>query len=181
MRIAELCSLKWKDIDLEHGVIHVHSQQLVDRETGEYFYANWTKNEKGTPNGGRYIPIFDETREIILEYRDAFNKTGIKSEWVFANEDGSWIKVDSQYAQFLRRISSKCGCQMSNNHAIRIYFNSFVLIPAGVSLPNRARILGHTEEVNLSHYTFEEHDYVWTTYEKVTKYRRNAGLSARGD
>jgi len=42
-------------------------------------------------------------------------------------------------------------------------------------------ILGHTEEVNLSHYTFEEHDYVWTTYEKVTKYRRNAGLSARGD
>ena len=70
---------------------------------------------------------------------------------------------------------------MSNNHAIRIYFNSFVLIPAGVSLPNRARILGHTEEVNLSHYTFEERDYVWTTYEKVTKYRRNAGLSARGD
>ena len=86
-------------------------------------------------------------------------EAGIKSEWVFANPDGSWIKSDTDYQKFLQRLSLKFNFPMKNNHAIRMYFNSFVLIPAGISVTDRAKILGHSPEVNLKNYSFEDRKY----------------------
>lgn len=40
-----------------------------------------------------------------------------------------------------------------------MYFNSYVLIPASISLADRAKLLGHFPDVNLKNYTFERHDY----------------------
>lgn len=41
MRAAELCALKWSDIDEKN--IHIHAQQLTQRDTGnrDYYYAPW--------------------------------------------------------------------------------------------------------------------------------------------
>ena len=114
--------------------------------------------------------MFPQTIAILEELREKQQLAGIKSEYVFANPDGSFISVDSQYIQFLQRISKKFGFGISNNHAIRIYFNSYVLVPAGVSLPNRAKILGHSEEVNLKYYTFEDREYLVDVNIKVTTY-----------
>lgn len=48
----------------------------------------------------------------------------------------------------------RLGLKRTNNHAIRMYFNSYVLIPKGFNVSERAQYLGHSEEVNLKHYTF---------------------------
>ena len=97
-------------------------------------------------------------------------KHGIESEYVFANLDGSWIKSDTHYQKFLQRLSRKFGYEISNNHAIRMYFNSYVLIPAGVEVADRARILGHSPEVNLKFYTFESRDYCENAYNSICSY-----------
>ena len=40
-----------------------------------------------------------------------------------------------------------------------MYFNSYVLIPKGIQVTNRARLLGHSPEVNLKNYSFADYDY----------------------
>ena len=38
-------------------------------------------------------------------------------------------------------------------------FNSYVLIPLGIPVTDRAKLLGHSVETNLKHYSFEDKDY----------------------
>ena len=40
-----------------------------------------------------------------------------------------------------------------------MYFNSYVLIPAGVSDADRAEIMGHSQKVNSEHYTYANRNY----------------------
>ncbi len=157
MRAGELCSLKWSDI--KNGEIHIHTQQLKNKRTGKYEYVFYTKNEKGISKGGRYFPVTHEIECLLLELKEAQRKAGIKSEWVFANKDGSWILADTCYEKFLHKICVKLGFTLTNNHAIRKYFNSYVLIPMGLSETNRAKLLGHSVEVNLHNYSFADHNY----------------------
>lgn len=176
LRIGEECALEKEDIDWDNNRIHVNKQQLCDKETDEYFVANYTKseNERGEIVDGRYVPLLPETREILLEMYEKQKQAGIKSKYVFANPDGSWIKKESQYTQFLERLSRKFGYKISNHHAIRKYFNSYVLIPAGIEVADRAKIMGHSIETNQNNYTFEHHDYCERSYAKLTN-AKNAG------
>ena len=41
--------------------------------------------------------------------------------------------------------------------------NSNVLIPMGISVADRAKLLGHSVETNLEHYSFAQKDYVENT------------------
>ncbi len=167
VRSAELCSLKQTDIT-EYG-IHIHSQQLKDKETKTYYYAPWTKDEKRVPRGGRYYPITEEIDILLKEIREAQKKAGIESEWLFANKDGSWILADIQYESFLHKICSSLGYTLTNNHAIRMYVNSYVLVPNDIKTPNRARLLGHSEAVNSKYYTFEDYDYCESTRKALNR------------
>ena len=160
MRAGELCSLRWTDI--ANGRIHIHTQQLKNRETGRYEYVSWTKNEKGIPKGGRYFPVTSQIADLFSELKEAQKRAGIRSEWIFANQDGSWIITDTCYGKFLNRICKTLGYSITNNHAIRMYFNSYVLIPKGIQVTNRARLLGHSPEVNLKNYSFADYDYCET-------------------
>ena len=122
MRCAELCSLMKIDVSFEMNYIHVHSQQLKKDGTQKYEYAPYTKEEKGNSKGGRYVPLLPEAKEMLMELYKKQEELGIKSEYVFANPDGSWIKSDTHYQKFLQRLSRKFGYELSNNHAIRMYF-----------------------------------------------------------
>ncbi len=170
MRAAELSSLKKTDIDFETKQIHVHSQQLKIKETMQYTYADYTKNERGNSQGGRYVPLLPEAEKYLRELFERQKELGIDSEWVFTDEKGDWVKNDSQYIQFLRRMSRHFHLNITNNHAIRMYFNSYVLIPAGIVVTDRARILGHSPEVNLNNYSFEDREYCKKAGEKIISF-----------
>ena len=103
MRAAELSSLKKEDIDFDLKRIHVHSQQLKIKETLEYTYADYTKNERGNAQGGRYVPLLPEAEKYLKKLFRLQDKLGIDSEWVFTDEDGNWVKNDTQYIQFLKK------------------------------------------------------------------------------
>ncbi len=173
LRAAELTSLKWEDIDFENLRIHVHSQQLWNRETKDFLYTSITKSEKmrkDISSTGRYVPIYKPTLNVLTKLKEKQKELGINSEWVFCHPDGSWLRCDTEYMQPLRRLCQKLGFQLSNNHAIRMYFNSYILIPAGVVVSDRARIMGHNVEVNLKNYTFESAEYCDKTRNCVDDY-----------
>ncbi len=168
LRIGELCSLKKEDVNFNEKYIHVHAQQLEEKDGDGFGYVDHTKNEKNGSLGGRYVPLTDNVCELLQELFEKQQQFGIKSEWVFCNENGDWIR-HTQYSQFLRRLSKKFGYGITNNHAIRMYFNSYKLVPLGVEAPERAKMLGHSIEVNLKHYSFADRDYCEKIRQKLNK------------
>ncbi|MBE5823931.1 MAG: phage integrase family protein [Butyrivibrio sp.] len=159
VRVGELCSLKW--VDIKDTEIHIHSQQLVKMKNGHksYYYDHHTKNEKGLTEEGRYFPLTSKIRSLLSEISNLQKELGIKSEYIFCNRDGEWIKKDS-YISFLRRLCKSKGFKVTNNHAFRMSLNCNVFIPAGMDDPMRAALLGHSIETNLRDYTFARKGYV---------------------
>ena len=172
VRVGELCSLKWADI--REDCIHIHSQQLSEeREKGHttYYYDPHTKNEKGISCEGRDFPLTDAIDSILFELKSLQNELGIQSDFIFCHENGEWIKTDA-YLTFLRRLCTSLGFKVTNNHALRMSLNSNVLIPLGISAPDRAAMLGHSVETNLRNYSFAQKSYI----EDVRK-RLNTGFA----
>ncbi len=157
MRAAELCAFREEDIEDER--IHIHAQQLYEKKKGgkHYYYAGWTKDEKGMSQGGRYFPITDSIRELLDENRETKERLNICSEYVFCHPDGEWIKTDA-YETFLRRMMTSLGISVTNNHAFRMSLNSNIFIPAGIPVTERARLLGHSPKTNLQYYSYAGKD-----------------------
>lgn len=155
MRAGELCALKWADIDYQRNVINIHAQQLYKvREGGkEYYYVSYTKNEKGISRGGRQFPLTDAIKGLLDEIKAVQGEKCSPSEFVFCHENGEWIKTDA-YETCLRRICQSLKFKVTNNHALRMSLNSNILIPLGIPVTERARMLGHSVETNLRNYSF---------------------------
>ncbi len=153
VREGEIPSLKWSDIT--KNAIHIHSQQNDERRDGTkvFYYNPTTKNEKGESNNGRYIPLTKRIKEILDEIKAKQEALGISSEWVFCKKNGEWITTVSYY-ESLYSLSKLLGLKLSNNHAFRIALNSYVLVPMGLNPSERAKLLGHSVQTNLEHYTF---------------------------
>ena len=102
MRVGELCALKWDDVQAD--AIHIHAQQLMYKENGRnYYYVDWTKDEKGFSQGGRRFPITIEIRNLLSEIKSVQDSLGIKSEYVFCNREGRWIYTKA-YSDCLRAL-----------------------------------------------------------------------------
>ncbi len=95
----------------------------------------------------------------MKEIKDLQDELGIRSEFIFCNEDGEWIKTDA-YHTFLRRICQSKGFKVTNNHALRMSLNSNVLLPMGISAADRAAMLGHSVQTNLLFYSYEQKNYL---------------------
>ena len=152
MRVGELCALKWDDVQAD--AIHIHAQQLMYKENGRnYYYVDWTKDEKGFSQGGRRFPITIEIRNLLSEIKSVQDSLGIKSEYVFCNREGRWIYTKA-YSDCLRALCRSLGFQVTNNHAFRMSLNSNVFIPLGIPVTERARLLGHSVETNEKYYSY---------------------------
>ena len=161
VRVGELCSLRWADINFKEREIHIHTQQLYTVKDGHYSYyeAGYTKNEKGHSKGGRLFPLTNEIKALLTEYSEVLNRENIVSEYVFCYSDGTWMNTMS-YKSFLSKLCRKYDLKATSNHALRRSLNSNVLIPNGISEADRAKLLGHSVETNLRHYSYAKKDYI---------------------
>ena len=118
----------------------------------------WTKNEKKHEGKGRFFPITNEIKLLLFELKELQNSLGIKSEYVFCTKEGDWITT-RHYESALATVCKGLNLPKTNNHAIRMYLNSYIFIPAGIPVTDRAALLGHTVETNLKNYSFESTEY----------------------
>lgn len=160
MRVAEICGLKW--VDISDKFIHIHRQLLSEYDASEkcdkYYLVDYTKNEKGVSQGGRYFPISPNIMAILDELKSVQTELGITSEYVFCNRNGNWTTTEA-YSNVLYRLCKSLGFGITNNHAFRMSLNSNVFIRKyNFDVATRAKLLGHSVEVNLRYYTFEARD-----------------------
>lgn len=151
MRSAELCALRWEDIEANY--IHIHRQQLLDNSVKgqrKYFEVQYTKEERKHPHGGRRFTRTPEINEILY-FAKALEGDSI---YVFHDTNGDWIKKDG-YGHYLAKRCHALGIETTNNHAFRMALNS-ELISQDFDAAKRALLLGHSVETNERHYSLTD-------------------------
>lgn len=160
MRAGELCSIKWSDVNTKDKTLHIHSQQLNNKRKGGkvYYYAPWTKDERGVSQGGRHFPLTDAIKDILDELKALQEENGIESEYIFCHRNGEWIKTDA-YETCLRRLMKSLKLNVTNNHTFRKTLNCNVFIDKmHLSVAKRAMLLGHSIATNEKYYSFPSKD-----------------------
>ena len=129
LRRGELLGLKWCDIDLKKGIIHVHRQ--VARVNGEV-----REVPLKTKNAYRSIAISKEAVEMLKEM-----ERQKRSEYVFPSPTGGPISPDS-VRHMLHRVLKRAGLPELRFHDLRHTFATLAL-QNGVDIKTVSGMLGH--------------------------------------
>lgn len=146
MRVAEIAALRWDHIF--EGYILVELSEKSNSKKNK-FWIDTTKNKKT-----RKFPMTEEIRQLLKKIKQVEEEYGYSCEWVFADEKG---RIHAPRISACAK--TKCR-QLGINpigkgiHGYRKTLNS-KMRQIGVSCPQAAAMLGHSEEVNRKYYTFD--------------------------
>lgn len=143
LRLGEICSLKWTDIDLQGKVLHVNTtvQRIaVDGKQGR------TTLLEGNPKSvfsKREIPLSEKLIELIIPYYNTSAKYVINNDRpmeprTYQNKFYSYLKT--------------AGVEKKNFHALRHTFATNC-IDSGTDIKSLSEILGHSDvKITLNRY-----------------------------
>jgi len=147
LRRAELLGLRWQDVDLEHGVLHiVQSSNYVSRKG---VYVSTPKTE----DSDRYLHISRTAVLILLEYKkwqdemqanagDAWEGTSTDDR-IFTNEVGRPL-FPTSITRWMNKFIKRTGLPASSVHSLRHTYAS-LLIADGTPLVVVSSNLGHAQ------------------------------------
>ena len=125
LRQGELRALKWDDVDLVRGVVHVRRSAY--------------RMQVGTPktkSSRRDVPLSPQALAELKEHRH------LRGEFVFCNEDGSMLRKEQGKRQ-LWHACKRAGLRRVRWHVLRHTFASH-LVMRGRSLKEVQELMGHT-------------------------------------
>lgn len=160
-RPGELCALRWDDLRCGSDgkpMLHIHAQIKEIGMKRKYEYVPITKDEKGVSRGGRYFPLTTNALAILDEMRHMQEQYNMDDGFIFCHRDGSFIPPDS-YAIYVKSVFNSVGIKGKSSYVFRRGVNQ-LLDSRGVSPTNRAKLLGHTVQTNISYYTFASRDVI---------------------
>lgn len=147
MRRGELLALRWDDIDMKSGAIHVTKSQykLAGQETQ-------IKNTK-TPKSVRTLYLPRQAVDLLRSWRDEQAKTfpAHNDLPVFTNRNGGPLSPDCVTTTW-RNFLKKYGLPHRKLHALR-HSTATLLLSAGHSLADVSAQLGHSNLKTTAIYT----------------------------
>ena len=146
LRRGELLGLKWSDIDLDKGIIHVRRQVL--RQNGEVAEAPLK-----TKNSYRNIAIGADTIKVLKSMEQ-------KDEYVFPSPFGGPMSPDS-VLHMLQRVLKRAGLERIRFHDFRHTF-SVLAMQNGVDVKTLSSMLGHYS----AGFTLDTYAHVTTSMQK---------------
>ena len=146
LRRGELLGLKWSDIDLDKGIIHVRRQVL--RQNGEVVEAPLK-----TKNSYRNIAIGADAVEVLKGMEQ-------KDEYVFSSPFGGPMSPDS-VLHMLQRVLKRAGLERIRFHDLRHTF-SVLALQNGVDVKTLSAMLGHYS----AGFTLDTYAHVTTSMQK---------------
>lgn len=145
VRIGELRSLKWSDIDWEKKTVFIHSQivrqKIKDKEYG-FVYVNRTKGKKKEAN--RIQPLSNDAIQLLKKQR----RDNPFGEYIFMY-DGGPLKTNT-VNHHLRRICERVGVEYLSSHKIRFW--SVVNMSKGLNPAEVQYMAGHLDPATTDHY-----------------------------
>ena len=148
LRRGELLGLKWEDIDLDRGMIHVRRQ--IYRINGEV-----REMPLKTMHAYRSIPISDDMAALLRDMKERG-----RSEYVFPSPSGGPLSPDS-VLNMLHRVLKRAGLPSVRFHDLRHTFATLAL-QNGVDIKTVSGILGHYS----AGFTLDTYAHVTTAAQK---------------
>ena len=143
---GELLGLKWSDIDLDKGIIHVRRQVL--RQNGKVVEAPLK-----TKNSYRNIAIGAGAIKVLKDMEQ-------KEEYVFPSPYGGPMSPDS-VLHMLQRVLKRAGLERIRFHDLRHTF-SVLALQNGVDVKTLSAMLGHYS----AGFTLDTYAHVTTSMQK---------------
>ncbi len=147
LRRAELLGLRWQDVDLDDGVVHI--VQTSNYVSGKGVYTSTPKTE----DSDRYLRVSQTAIRILLEYKhwqdemrdkvgDAWKGTP-EDDRIFTNEVGRPM-FPTSITQWMGKFIKRTGLPSSCVHSLRHTYAS-LLIAEGTPLVVVSKNLGHAQ------------------------------------
>ena len=146
LRRGELLGLKWSDIDLDKGIIHVRRQVL--RQNGKIIEIPLK-----TKNSYRSIAIGVDVIKVLKRMEQ-------KDKYVFPSPFGGSMSLDS-VLHMLQRVLKQAGLERIRFHDLRHTF-SVLALQNGVDVKTLSAMLGHYS----AGFTLDTYAHVTTSMQK---------------
>lgn len=155
MRVAELATLKWEDIDLKKRVIIIRRSDKDNRVIGKDGTVThvWSV-EKTKTKKNRMFPIDEDVLRSINRIQNAHLKYNINSEWLFPHKDYGWTRSNIISSCLKNKCLQLDLGRTYGIHAFRKTLNSDMRMnnaPAKMC----ASMLGNSVEVNDQFYYYD--------------------------
>lgn len=138
MRIGEICGLKWSDVDVLEGVIHIRHtlQRIYIIEDGEK-HTELLLDTPKTINSSRDIPMSSELLKIMKQ----FNKV-VNPEYFVISNDANPIEPRT-YRNYYKKLCKKLNLPELKFHGLRHSFATRC-IESNSDYKTVSVILGHS-------------------------------------
>ena len=149
LRLGEICSLKWSDIDFETRVLHINrTVQRIATSEDNTIRTTLFEGDPKSLHSNRYIPLPDALYELICHYRT-------DSEYFF--NDNKPLEPRTYQNKFQRYLK-EAGISNKNFHALRHTFATN-LVTTGADVKSLSEILGHANvQITLNRYVHPSMD-----------------------
>lgn len=146
MREQELCGLRWKDVDLKAGVMHIRN--VIGRDRGKTY-----EKEPKTGGSRRDVPISQEMASLLklrkAQMAEQCMEAGVPltmGHHVFGNIDGRYMRPDTLYHKW-KAVAESLGLVGTEGktptfHDLRHTFAT-AAIASGADVKSVSSILGH--------------------------------------
>ena len=156
MRVGEIATLKWEDINYEKGYIHIRRSDKYWKkrdDKGKIVERRWVIDTTKTKMP-RLFPIDESIRESLDRIKSVQDEYGIKSEWVFPHPTYGWT-----HSLMIASCCKNKGRQLGFSHPISIHSLRKTLNTDlrnnGTPVSMCASLFGHSEKVNSEYYYYD--------------------------
>ena len=157
-RRSEMLGLEWKDIDLEHDLIHVRRTSQYTSEKG--IYTDTTKTRKSKRVSKMPASIMNLLRQFKADQNEETRRLGTKWEdydRLFTKWNGAPMNPQTPF-EWLKGYCERIGIPFRNIHSLR-HLHASLLIFEGVDVVAVSEDMGHSvvgTTLNLYSHMFQE-------------------------
>lgn len=145
LRIGELATIKWEDVDYKQHLINICRiettyRDFVDRNTKEYVRVSSVKESSKSSAGNRQVYLTPRAIQFLEYIKKSNQLNGYEEEYVFCNKNGR-IR-ESSIDNVVRKYCRKIGIKPKSLHKIRKTYVS-ALLDVGLNVDEVRRLAGH--------------------------------------
>ncbi|MBD5521775.1 MAG: site-specific integrase [Lachnospiraceae bacterium] len=135
LRLGEICALKWNDIDLQGGLLHVNTTVQRIAMNGYNTRTILLEGEPKSIFSKREIPLSDEITKLLFSYHNVGETYVINR-----NKPMEPRTYQNKFQKYLRLAD----IQKKNFHSLRHTFATNC-ISSGMDIKSLSEILGHSD------------------------------------
>ncbi len=150
LRLGEICSLKWSDIDFETKILHVSRtvQRIAIKDENDTVHTALFEDDPKSLHSNRYIPLPDALYGLICQYKT--------DKEYFFNDDKPL--EPRTYQNKFQKYLKEAGISNKNFHALRHTFATN-LVTTGADVKLLSEIMGHANvQITLNRYVHPSMD-----------------------